>query len=310
MDRFRVVAAAAAAWAVVAAAAIPPDSRPRSAARVRPIAAHRASAGVAWAGADRVYEELDRRARGLGREERTRVARVIIEEAVRSELAPLLVLAVIHVESRFDARAVSPVGAVGLMQLMPPTMSEELSRSRLAPGDPFDPITNVRAGVRYLARLVGAFRDVELALMAYNAGPNRLRRHLGAGRVPSRLLGYPRDVLARVQKLAASPQDALAAAPRSPLRPAVASAHVRPAHRPSTGTAVRHRAVPPADEIGPATLAARRTAPPAEAFAAYAAVPPAPAALRVVSAVATGRPAPPLARGAGRPRPPERPVGG
>jgi soluble lytic murein transglycosylase-like protein len=58
---------------------------------------------------------------GLTEEERDLVARTILEESVRHELDPALVVAVIHVESRFDAYAVSPVYALGLMQVMPAT---------------------------------------------------------------------------------------------------------------------------------------------------------------------------------------------
>jgi hypothetical protein len=73
-------------------------------------------------------------------------------------------------------------------------MREEASRSRLDSADPLNPIANVRAGVRYLHRMVAAFQDVDLALMAYNAGPNRIRRHLREGGVPQRFRAYPRSV--------------------------------------------------------------------------------------------------------------------
>jgi hypothetical protein len=163
--------------------------------------------GVAEWSADvahRVYAEVDRRSRTLGRAERTGIARAILEEATRAAMDPLLVVAVIHVESRFDPGATSGVGAVGLMQLLRPTMREEAERSRLDSADPLNPIANVRAGVRYLHRMVAAFEDVELALMAYNAGPNRIRRHLRAGGVPGRLLAYPRSVARERERLSAA----------------------------------------------------------------------------------------------------------
>jgi soluble lytic murein transglycosylase-like protein len=199
----RTAAAAAyvAFWGALVAA---PVHRPAVNA-LRPAAVHRT--GVAEWSADvahRVYAEVDRRSGALRRADRTGVARAILEEATRAAMDPLLVLAVIHVESRFDPSATSGVGAVGLMQLLRPTMREEAARSRLPSADPLDPIANVRAGVRYLQRMVAAFQDVELALMAYNAGPNRIRRHLREGAVPQRLRSYPESVTRERERLAAA----------------------------------------------------------------------------------------------------------
>ena len=97
---------------------------------------------------------------------------VVAEAAARHRVDPLLVHAVIAVESghRVDAR--SPVGALGLMQLMPGTARD------LGVSDPLDPRENVDAGVAYLRRLVDEFGTV-LALAAYNAGPGAVRRHGG-----------------------------------------------------------------------------------------------------------------------------------
>ncbi|HET9593983.1 MAG TPA: lytic transglycosylase domain-containing protein, partial [Anaeromyxobacteraceae bacterium] len=130
-----------------------------------------------------------------------RVAHAIVAEAGLAELDPLLVLAVIGVESRFDPRAVSSAGAVGLMQLREPTMRREVERSGLRSADPRDPVANVQAGVRYLRRLVDAFGDLDLALMAYNAGPSRIRAHLRQGQVPKRLHHYPRKVKDELERL-------------------------------------------------------------------------------------------------------------
>jgi hypothetical protein len=167
----------------------------------------------------------------VGPAQRTRIARAILEEAGRAAIDPLLVLAVIEVESGFDAHAVSDAGAIGLMQLLDPTMREEVERSGLASADPHDPVANVRAGVRYLSRLVSAFRDVELGLLAYNAGPNRIRRHLRGGAVPARLLAYPRAVARELQRLGASAgpgsgEVGRLAAAHAQHRPFVSAAHV------------------------------------------------------------------------------------
>lgn len=95
------------------------------------------------------------------------------EAAGEAGLDPELLKAVAAVESNFDPGAVSPKGALGLMQLMPET-AESLGVS-----DPFDPAQNVRAGARYLRDLLDRFGNLELALAAYNAGPGAVEKHRG-----------------------------------------------------------------------------------------------------------------------------------
>jgi soluble lytic murein transglycosylase-like protein len=99
----------------------------------------------------------------------------IIEEASRRHgIDPRLLAAVCRRESRFRANAVSPVGAQGVMQLMPATAKW------LGVTDSFDPRQNIFGGAKYLKMLLNQFDgDLRLSLAAYNAGPGAVRKHRG-----------------------------------------------------------------------------------------------------------------------------------
>lgn len=103
-----------------------------------------------------------------------------------------LVMAVIDVESGFNAAAVSSAGAQGLMQIMPAT-GKDLNLS-----DPFDPMENIDAGIRYLKYLLDTFPDKRLAVAAYNAGPNAVKKY---GGIPpyAETQGYVQKVWARLK---------------------------------------------------------------------------------------------------------------
>jgi soluble lytic murein transglycosylase-like protein len=148
-----------------------------------------------------VEARLATRLPGLAEPNRGRLADAILDESWQAELDPLFVLALIEVESGYDPDALSHRGARGLMQLRPATLRGEVTRSRLEGSDPYDPILNVRAGVRYYRRLLDAFRNPDLALMAYNAGPKRISAYLKSGEVPERFHAYPRNVRAEVHRL-------------------------------------------------------------------------------------------------------------
>jgi soluble lytic murein transglycosylase-like protein len=89
---------------------------------------------------------------------------LVLRAAARHAVDPRLVLAIIASESGGDPAAVSQSGAIGLMQLMPTTALE-------LGVDPWKPEENVEGAVRYLALLIAQFGSVDLALVAYNAGP-------------------------------------------------------------------------------------------------------------------------------------------
>ncbi|MCL6481633.1 MAG: lytic transglycosylase domain-containing protein [Firmicutes bacterium] len=108
---------------------------------------------------------------------RPELERLLEQTAERHQIDPALVRAVVAVESAWDPRAVSPKGAMGLMQLMPERAA------RLGVSDPFDPEQNLDAGVRHLRELLERYDgNLELALAAYNAGPGAVDRN---GRVPN-----------------------------------------------------------------------------------------------------------------------------
>ena len=107
----------------------------------------------------------------------TQYQSLIEEHASLNAISADLVRAVIQAESAFNPRALSPKGAMGLMQLMPDTAAEFGVR------DPYNPGENVRAGVRYLKQLLDKYDGrVELALAAYNAGPGAVKKY--GGKVP------------------------------------------------------------------------------------------------------------------------------
>jgi soluble lytic murein transglycosylase-like protein len=144
-----------------------------------------------------VRTQLRAHARALSEQEIDRTARVLVREAGAHGFEPGLVLAVIEIESQFDAFAVSRVGAMGLMQLMPNTGAYLAERHGVAWNGPrtlFDPVANVMLGVAYLEELRDHFEELSTALAAYNYGPSAIRRRVRTGApVPAR---YARAVLA------------------------------------------------------------------------------------------------------------------
>lgn len=141
------------------------------------LGAHAADAGTASASARGAFGSGDP------------FAAWIAEAAHRFDIPASWVRDVMRVESRGDVRAVSPKGAMGLMQLMPETWADLRLRYGLG-SDPFDPRDNILAGAAYLRELHDRFGDSGF-LAAYNAGPARYEAYLATGRpLPTETRAY------------------------------------------------------------------------------------------------------------------------
>lgn len=111
--------------------------------------------------------------------------RAVRDASLRYAVPRDLIHSVIRQESAYDPRALSPVGAMGLMQLMP------LTARSLGVFCPWDPRENILGGTRYLRELHDRFGSWRLALAAYNAGPTAVERD----RIPGVTRRYVRRVL-------------------------------------------------------------------------------------------------------------------
>lgn len=111
--------------------------------------------------------------------------RIILAEARNNDLDPLLITAVVYVESSFAEHALSSKGARGLMQIMPETgawAAEQLGLDGFTAEQLFEPQVNIALGAWYLHDLSQQFDDnIYLALAAYNSGPNQVRLWLQKG---------------------------------------------------------------------------------------------------------------------------------
>jgi len=118
-----------------------------------------------------------------------RIGDFVAEASRRFSIPPSWIRAVMRVESLGDPLALSPKGAMGLMQIMPDTWSELRSRYGLG-ADPYDAHDNIMAGTAYLREMHDRFGERGF-LAAYNAGPSRYQDHLATGRpLPSETLLY------------------------------------------------------------------------------------------------------------------------
>jgi soluble lytic murein transglycosylase len=118
--------------------------------------------------------------------------RKLVEDHARTfGFDPLLIHALVEVESGYNPYAISPRGALGLMQLIPETAE------RFGVEDPFDPIQNILGGLRYLRYLWITFSgDLPRVLAAYHAGEKRVKEHRGIPPIAS-----TREYVRRILKL-------------------------------------------------------------------------------------------------------------
>ncbi|MBT0779203.1 lytic transglycosylase domain-containing protein [Paracoccus sp. pheM1] len=124
------------------------------------------------------------------RESRDPFASHVAEASLRFGIPPDWIRAVRHVESGGNPHAVSPKGAMGLMQVMPKTWAALRARHALG-DDPFDPRDNIFAGAAYLREMHDRYGSIAGMLAAYNAGPGRYDEHLVSGRtLPAETRAY------------------------------------------------------------------------------------------------------------------------
>jgi soluble lytic murein transglycosylase-like protein len=147
---------------------------------------------------------LSRVARPLDPSLRTKLAQAVLSESARAGYDPLFILGLVSVESGFRPHVSSERGAYGLMQLQPSTFAWIAGREPdIGDGAAVseDPVIDVRLAVRYFRWLERRFPRREEALMAYNAGPNRMRQYKRTG-VPRTVRAYPRKVMGEYRRFA------------------------------------------------------------------------------------------------------------
>src|SRR2546423_3594478 len=147
---------------------------------------------------------LQRVARRLEPAVRTRLAEAIFSESERFGYDPFFILGLVSVESGFRPHVSSDRGAYGLMQLKPSTFAWIAGRNPdIGDGAAVseDPVIDVRLAIRYFGWLERSFHRREDALMAYNAGPGRLRHYKRVG-IPRAVRAYPRKVMREYERFA------------------------------------------------------------------------------------------------------------
>jgi soluble lytic murein transglycosylase-like protein len=143
-----------------------------------------------------ILEILEKQRTGLADVAKEELAEVIYEEATRYNHDPKFILALIAIESEFYNWSVSEKGAKGLMQIMPyvaESLSQELGIEWSGDRTLFNPYLNIKMGIHYFSQLALDFKDVGVALTAYNYGPTYVRGLIERNeRIPN---DYSRKVL-------------------------------------------------------------------------------------------------------------------
>lgn len=135
----------------------------------------------------RIYDVVKLNRPEISEAEAWRVSDAILAESAKHHLDPILIAALIEVESGFQSLAISPMGARGIMQIMPHVgkwIAHEIGVAKEAHSDAFtpehldDPVFNIKLGIYYLYELKKSFRSLNHALVAYNVGPTEMRNRL------------------------------------------------------------------------------------------------------------------------------------
>lgn len=132
---------------------------------------------------DRTARLLEAEGQDVDRAELLQIARYAEKASLKYRVSPSLIFSVIHTESRFRKTAMSPVGAIGLMQIQLETARHFAALKGLKQPTGmglFDPETNVLLGTGYLRLLMDRFGDLRTALAAYHVGPTEIERRVVA----------------------------------------------------------------------------------------------------------------------------------
>jgi soluble lytic murein transglycosylase-like protein len=149
---------------------------------------------------ERISELLVRHAPDLHPVDRARVAAAVESAREDHHVDPLLLLAIIEQESKFDPRASGPHGSIGLMQIKP-FVARDIAKRHGIPWAGaktlYDPAANVEIGASYLSEMFDMYPDPGLAVAAYNLGPYRVQKLLAHKQQPKSK--YLNAVLTRLQ---------------------------------------------------------------------------------------------------------------
>ena len=152
---------------------------------------------------ERIAELLVHHAPDLRPVDRARVAAAVESAREDHNVDPLLLLAIIEQESKFNPRASGPHGSIGLMQIKP-FVARDIAKRHCIPWSGlrtlYDPAANVAIGASYLGEMFDMYTDPALAIAAYNQGPYRVQRLVARGQNPRSK--YLQAVLARFQVFA------------------------------------------------------------------------------------------------------------